>query len=470
MMDEIMNGWIEYVENGSEPAFRKVVERYLQMVYSTAFRLVDGHSQLAEDVSQQVFIDLAKLAGTLGPSAMLGAWLHRHTCYLSAKAIRGERRRQNRERISAEMKVENQHTEAELGPLRTILDESINRLSSGDRIAILLRYYEENDFRSIGTALGTNENSARMRVARAVDKLRLLLSRKGVTLTVTSLAALLSTHSLIAAPTSLASALSSTALSAATASSGSSALSFFKWIMMPKLKTGLATSLGAVLLVSPVALQFQNHLRLKNDLVNLRQQLENAVDPSAENFRLAGVESSAHRMTLLRAHQESELASLRAEWSPLVQRVAAIENRLGSVLNNRSRNEPQRDPAHDGGIVYAKSDWTFAGFDTPENTFLSSMWAISQGDLHTFLAALTPEGRQKISGSSEGESKILLEKMIASKSEGLKSVPALRIKRTDITENEVLLDISDEGAPTKGSQMFVRRIEGEWKLALEANK
>ncbi len=51
---------------------------------------------------------------------------------------------------------------------QAILDEAIDQLGSEDRTAILLRFYEQRDFRSVGAALGGSEDAARMRVSRAL--------------------------------------------------------------------------------------------------------------------------------------------------------------------------------------------------------------------------------------------------------------------------------------------------------------
>src|SRR5260221_14261403 len=93
----------EYVATGSDAAFRQVLTRYLALVYSTAFRLVNGDAHLAEDVAQTVFVDLARTAQKLPQDVMLGGWLHRHTCFVAATVLRGERRRQSRERQAIEM-------------------------------------------------------------------------------------------------------------------------------------------------------------------------------------------------------------------------------------------------------------------------------------------------------------------------------------------------------------------------------
>src|SRR4051794_10440648 len=95
----------EYAKCGSEGAFRELVNRYINFVYSTALRLVDRDTQLAEDVTQTVFIGLARQGRTLSNQVMLGGWLHQHTYHVATKAVRAERRRQSREQEAVQMKI-----------------------------------------------------------------------------------------------------------------------------------------------------------------------------------------------------------------------------------------------------------------------------------------------------------------------------------------------------------------------------
>src|SRR3974390_1013623 len=130
----------DYVASGSESAFRELVSRYIDLVYSTATRLVDGDTHRAKDVAQTVFMDLARMAAKLSPGTALGGWLHRHTCFVARTTMRGERRRQARERQAAEMKALNQ--EDPLAQISPVLDEAIQELGPDDRDAILLRFFE----------------------------------------------------------------------------------------------------------------------------------------------------------------------------------------------------------------------------------------------------------------------------------------------------------------------------------------
>ena len=108
MMTDTQELLAKFVSNGSEPAFRELVTRYFDLVYSTAVRLVDGDTHRAEDVAQMVFCDLARMAGKLSDTTMLGGWLHRHTCFVARTVMRGERRRQAREEQAAAMNALNE--------------------------------------------------------------------------------------------------------------------------------------------------------------------------------------------------------------------------------------------------------------------------------------------------------------------------------------------------------------------------
>jgi len=158
----------DFVRNGSEAAFRQLVERYANLVYSTAYRITGGDMPLAQDIAQTVFLDLSRMAGKLSEEVMLGGWLHRHTCFVCSTALRAERRRRKRELQAAGMNPQSAEPGLGLDPIGPLLDEAINQLNAADRQAIVSRFFEQASFRAIGEALGTNEDAAPdARVARA---------------------------------------------------------------------------------------------------------------------------------------------------------------------------------------------------------------------------------------------------------------------------------------------------------------
>lgn len=203
----------EYVETGSEPAFREIVTRYVDLVYSVAFRRVGGNETLARDIVQAVFTDLAQKASGLRAGSSLGGWLHRHTCFVSSTVRRAEQRRLARQQTAVEMN--NEPSDAVWQQLAPMLDEAIDQLGEADRQAIVLRFYERRDFRAIGSALGTNEDAAQKRLSRALEKLRALLASKGVSLSASGLTSALAAHALMAAPLGLVPQVSLAAVAAA---------------------------------------------------------------------------------------------------------------------------------------------------------------------------------------------------------------------------------------------------------------
>src|SRR5437868_531118 len=154
MMRDTQELLADFVRNASESTFRELVGRYFDLVYSTAVRLVDSDTHRAKDVAQIVFADLARMAGKLSVDTTLGGWLHRHTCFVARTVMRGERRRQARERQAVEMNTLNAQNDDVLKQLAPILDEAIQELGPDDRDAILLRFFERRNLRSVGEALG----------------------------------------------------------------------------------------------------------------------------------------------------------------------------------------------------------------------------------------------------------------------------------------------------------------------------
>ena len=125
-----------YARERSESAFGELVTRHIDFVYSAALRVVNGDSHLAQDVTQTVFIDLARKAGSLPRDVVLAGWLHRHTRYRVATAVRTERRRQTREQTAVEMNALDDNTRTEWEQVAPYLDESLNQLNPADRDAL----------------------------------------------------------------------------------------------------------------------------------------------------------------------------------------------------------------------------------------------------------------------------------------------------------------------------------------------
>src|ERR1035441_715189 len=162
----------QYTRERSEAAFGELVTRHIDLVYSAALRVAGGDSHLAQDVTQTVFADLARKAGSVPQDAVLAGWLYRHAWFTAAKMVRSERRRQTREQTAMEMRALDDNTGSPWEQIAPHLDEGLNQLSAADRDAIVLRFFKKQDFRVIGTTLGVSEDTAQKRVSRALKKLR----------------------------------------------------------------------------------------------------------------------------------------------------------------------------------------------------------------------------------------------------------------------------------------------------------
>jgi RNA polymerase sigma factor (sigma-70 family) len=202
-----------YEKSGSESAFGKLVERYIGMVYGLALRRT-GDRQLAEEVSQNVFTILARKAHTgFKARPVLANWLYQTTLFQASAAYRKERNRQRlmedygHHHENVDLNVENESHQ-----IRAILDEALGTLPSKDRDVVFLRFFECQNYREIGTAIGKSEEASRKQTSMALEKLAKILRRNGVVLTTTALATSLSAQLAESAPHGVAAAISQSAL------------------------------------------------------------------------------------------------------------------------------------------------------------------------------------------------------------------------------------------------------------------
>ncbi len=238
----------QFVRDNSQDAFTALVGRHLDLVYSAALRQVRS-PDLAEEISQTVFTQLARQASQLRPGTVLPAWLYQVTRHTAVDVIRAEARRQAREQIAYQMSE--LHTpQADWTQIEPHLDEAMAELADPDRTALLLRFFENKSLREVGAALGTGEDAAQKRVSRALERLRDRLGRRRVQVGTGVLAVLLSAHAVQAAPAGLAAAVTAGAVLSTTILSTTPTVPLLQTILMTTTQKALiATGLAALTIV-----------------------------------------------------------------------------------------------------------------------------------------------------------------------------------------------------------------------------
>lgn len=233
----------QFAEQGSQRAFGALVERTVGFVYAAALRQTGGDVHLARDVTQGVYLAVACRANALKRHAVLAGWLHTTTRYLANKAVRAQVRWQRRER-EANVMLNSQEGEQAWERLRPIIDEVLGELNEKDRTVLLLRFFNDRSLAEIGRTVGVSENAARMRVDRALEKLRLRLVPRGITSTAAALGTAFASQPAFTVPAGLVTVASSLSAAAATASAGGvlAAVTFMKAVKV--------SLVGAVLVIA----------------------------------------------------------------------------------------------------------------------------------------------------------------------------------------------------------------------------
>jgi len=335
----------EYARHGAEAAFTEIVARHTNLVYSAALRQTES-PDMAADIAQSVFIGLAQSARTLSPrlpeEASVAGWLCRSARNVSLNLRRDEFRRHSRERLAMDELNSNSETAPDWERLRTVLDEAMSELDECDYDALVMRYFRNQDLRSVGQALGVSDDTAQKRVSRALDKLHHGLIKRGITTTAAAVSLVLSTHAVQAAPAGLVATISAAAALAGSAIHTSTAIAVTKNIIMTTLQkalvaTTLAVAVGTGIYEAHRASNLQEQaqkLQLQQD--SLAQQLQ------AERDAASNALAAAQRQTGQTHSDMSELLKLRAEVTRLrgdARKLAQLKSGAASTQDDPTASE-----------------------------------------------------------------------------------------------------------------------------------
>jgi RNA polymerase sigma factor (sigma-70 family) len=314
-----------YAADRSEPAFAELVGRHVDLVYSAALRQMGGDHHRAQEVTQMVFIDLARKAAALHRHPVLAAWLHRSTYYGAAALRRREGRRQKYERAAVSEAVASADEGEAIAweGVRPVLDDALNELCERDREAILLRFFSNRPFAEVGRQMSMTENAARMRVERALGKLHALLARRGITSSSAALAAMLAGHGVAAAPLGVATATTGGALAVAGAAP-------VAWIALmttsklPLLLSAAALLGGGALFVAQRSAGQQR----AQELADLSRQNQEIPALREQNKALAAAAEQARNLRM----SDSSLSVLQAQVAKLQAKANAQSSRASGAL------------------------------------------------------------------------------------------------------------------------------------------
>ena len=330
----------QYAQNRSQDAFRTLVERHLPMVYGAACRL-SRNPHLAEDVAQKVFITLAKKSSSISSGQLLAGWIYNTTRYVALHEMRTEQRRQEREQTALTM--QDLAASSEPDKIMEQLEPALSELDEDDRGALVLRYLENRSLREVGEELRISEDAARMRVNRALEKLRNIFGRRGVAVTsVVLLAALSSTNASAAVPAGL---VAST-ISAATATSAT--ITTLSWLTS---KTIAAIACASLLAGTGTYLLRQiqiNQAQAQNRQLSIRLQ-----QAEADRSKAADEAEMAKQELKHSAYNARELAQLRNETSRLRQAQDAQPTLVQSVMTNTDGEA--------GDVIYLNGEFLHPG-------------------------------------------------------------------------------------------------------------
>ncbi len=180
---------VRSARSGDGAAFKTLYERYYQLVFRTAYRLL-GERMSAEDMTQEVFIKIHRKLHSFDFNASFQTWCYRitvNTCYdiMRKQKRRGQFNKGSVEPDFYESKLQSSKgSEPEENLNRTVLSEIIEdklqAMHEDLKTAFVLREFEQLSYSDIANVMECSEGTVASRLARARSQLANYLTRIGI--------------------------------------------------------------------------------------------------------------------------------------------------------------------------------------------------------------------------------------------------------------------------------------------------
>ncbi|MCF8360430.1 MAG: RNA polymerase sigma factor [Prolixibacteraceae bacterium] len=174
--------YIKNVLNGDKAAFSYLVDKYSDMVYSIAFKLLRSDVD-AEDLAQDVFVEVYKSLAKFRGKSKFSTWVYRITYNKAITFLR-----KNRPEVSSndEVFIENRGESeeqpgvfSETDSIDSVLQRAIKKLSDDEQMMLALHYFESQSIDEISKIMDMSSSNVKIKLFRSRKKLKAIIEQTG---------------------------------------------------------------------------------------------------------------------------------------------------------------------------------------------------------------------------------------------------------------------------------------------------